>query len=279
MKAVLERPSPATRWQALSAGLAAALPQIDANVEMGAILFPHDSGSQSCTVATGADIAPAKGNAAAIISLLESTRPAGGTPTAVALQHAANLLLGSRTSRTARAVVLATDGAPDCNAALPPRTCRCASPPCKAGTHCLDDQRTIDRISSNLANGILTYVIGIEAPGDTSYSDVLNSMAIAGGRPQTDAAQSYYAARTTSELDTALMTVSQQVGGCVFLTTSVPNAGGTIELTLDGNALPDSQWSWQERTNGEIVLGADLCQQLTGEAAPQLTAQVSCADN
>jgi hypothetical protein len=64
----------------------------------------------------------------------------------------------------------------------------------------------------------------------------------------------------------------------VFLTTSVPNAGGTIQLVLDGNVLSDSQWSWQDRNNGEIVLGAELCQELAGQDAPQLTANVSCAD-
>jgi hypothetical protein len=178
----------------------------------------------------------------------------------------------------ARALVLATDGAPDCNATLQPHTCRCASPPCNAATRCLDDKSTVDKISASLAEGIPTYVIGIETAGDTSFSDVLNAMALAGGRPQTGAAQSYYAARTASELDAALMTVSQQVGACVFLTTSVPNAGGTIQLVLDGNVLSDSQWSWQDRNNGEIVLGAELCQELAGQDAPQLTANVSCAD-
>jgi hypothetical protein len=272
-----------TRWQALGNALATTLPSIDNDVQTGALIFPSDlSEQQSCAVSSSANLTPGRGNVTRLVLLMEGTVPGGNTPTTSAIDSAAKVLLNTRASTNARAMVLATDGGPDCNGLLNSHTCRCASSrsSCSnAPIRCLDDIRTVERIAQYAAVGLPTYVLGIESEGDAEYSDVLDAMAVAGGRPQANAPQKYYAARSEAELDTALTAIAELVGTCVYLTTSVPNAGGTIQLTLDGTVLANDEWAWQQESNGEIVLRPDVCQRVFGEEAPQLKALVSCADN
>jgi hypothetical protein len=267
-----------TRWQALASALAATLPSIDSSVQIGALLFPAIS-SKSCDVAASPELTPQRGNVAKLLTLMQDSSPGGSTPTAAAIDAAAKTLLGTRASTNARALVLATDGGPDCNSSLDGRNCRCASTTsaCYVSTRCLDDVRTVQRISEYQAQGLATYVIGIQSDGDANYSDVLDAMAVAGGRPQSNAPQQYYAARSEAELDTALTAIGQLVGTCVYLTTSVPNAGGSIRLTLDGIGLAATQWRWQAKSNGEILLDPDVCRQVLSEETPQLQATVDCA--
>ena len=73
------------------------------------------------------------------------------------------------TANSARALVLATDGASDCNTALNASTCRCvgggsgAGRGCGSGDRCLDDTRTVKVISSYETKGLPTYVVGIQS--------------------------------------------------------------------------------------------------------------------
>jgi hypothetical protein len=272
-----------TRWQALANALATTLPSIDNDVQTGALIFPSaTSEQQSCAVNSSPDLIPKRGNVPRLVSLMELTSPGGNTPTTSAIDSAAKILLDIRASTDARAMVLATDGGPDCNQFLNSRTCRCAASQgncSNASIRCLDDVRTVERIAKYAAEGLPTYVLGIQSEGDTEFGDVLDAMAIAGGRPEANAPQKYYAARSESELDAALTAIAKLVGACVYLTTSVPNAGGTIQLSLDGAVLSNDEWAWQRESNGEIVLRPDICQQVIGEEAPRLSALVSCADN
>jgi hypothetical protein len=268
------------RWQALGRALETALPAIDSNVQVGALLFPSTASSQSCSVSSSANLVPKRGNVAQLVSLMRNTSPGGATPTAAALDSAASLLLSTRASNSARALVLATDGGPDCNESLPARGCRCANANglCNSATRCLDDVRTIERISTYAARGLPTFVIGIQSEGDTAFSDVLDAMAVAGDRPQSNAAQKYYAARSEAELEAALDTISRVIGTCLYLTSSVPNAGGTIQLVLDGVVLSEELWRWHDRNNGEIELHPGVCDQVLAEEDPKLMARVTCAD-
>jgi len=176
-------------------------------------------------------------------------------------------------------LVLATDGAPDCNAALNPATCRCvAGTRCNIAERCLDDKRTVDTIARYAAQSIPTYVVGIQDSASTSFSDVLDAMAVAGGRPRAGA-RKYYAATSSAELDAAFVAIRAQVGACTFLSSSVPSATGAITITLDGAVVPEdpsgrSGWRWVDKANGEIALSADFCGAATTSAG--FTATVSC---
>jgi hypothetical protein len=274
-----------TRWDALSSALGSVLPPVDKTMAIGALIFPKatsTSGKLDCSVASEVSLRPAKGNVAALTRLMGATLPGGGTPTAVAIDTAARFLLGLRTATAARALVLATDGGPNCNRRLDATTCRCTSLPtpgtntCVERSQCLDDASTERTISEYQSQELPTYVIGIETEGDPEFSDVLDAMAVAGGRPQVGATQSYYAASSEAALNAALTTIRNQVGSCTYLTSSVPDPNGSIVVSIDGVELAPDQWMWGDRNNGEIILQGDACQTAAIENAPALRAVVEC---
>jgi hypothetical protein len=275
-----------TRWEVLRSALSSTLPPVNSSMEIGALLFPSassGSGGSSCTVAGTASLTPATEHVPALIALLQATSPGGETPTFDALGVAAGLLLDLRAATTARAIVLATDGAPNCNASLDPQTCTCSSTgqTCRSADQCLDNVRTVQSIATYEAQGLPTYVIGIQSTADTEFTEVLNAMALAGGRPQMGAATSYYAASSELDLDSALVAIRDQVGACTFLTTSVPSGEGSITVTIGGVVVPydpsgKTGWSWGDESNGQIVLAGTTCTAFAANASAAITAQVGC---
>jgi hypothetical protein len=276
-----------TRWQAVTTALSSALPSVNDTMAIGALLFPSGSMMDDCAVPAQPSLTPALGQVPALLSLMQGTSPGGATPTASAIETAASLLLGVRAATTARALVLATDGAPNCNSSLDPRTCTCASgaaagPGCRNNANqCLDDTRTVARIAAASTQGVPTYVIGLADDDGNTFSDVLNAMAVAGGRPLTGGATSYYAAASTADLETAIAAIRDQVGACTFLTTSVPDAAGSITITAGGTAVPfgvdggASGWAWADEPNGQIVLYGATCTEVSSDGLP-LVAHVTC---
>jgi hypothetical protein len=278
-----------SRWDVLVSALSATLPGIDessqSSMQLGALLFPGSGGSgASCAVAKAPDLAPARGNVDALLSLVRTVRPSGSTPTANALGAAGDALLGLRAASSARAMVLATDGAPSCNANLNGATCTCTNGSCRFNPErCLDDERTVRTIASYQARGITTYVIGIQDTANTEFTAALDAMADAGGRPLVGTGAGghrYYAATSESELTSALTAIGSQVAACSYLTSSVPNAGGTIRVERDAQEIPYDEtrtdgWSWSNRNNGELALAGEACITATSEAGT-LVAQVTC---
>ena len=274
----------ATRWDILIRALDGALPPVDATMQLGALIYPTiGGGGQNCAAPGAPELLPALGNVSALLTLMRSTEPNGGTPTAVALDTASKALLAKRAATTARAMVLATDGAPVCNSALDPRSCRCGSPTmsCRGRPElCLDDARTVSTLAATTAKGVPTYVIGIAASESGGFPDVLDAMAVAGGRPKTTGAHRYYGADSEKELDEALVAIRDQVGACTYLTLSVPDAAGELTLLINGAEVPFDPingWSWADRTNGEIVLVGAACARIT-TSITSIEAIVNCSD-
>lgn len=269
----------ATRWSSLTNALANVLPPVDSTMEMGALVFPSGN-SDSCVVAGSPNLAPSVGNVRALVSLMRGTFPSGHTPTADAVKNAGAFLLSSHAASSARALVLATDGSPNCNASLNPNTCACVEGNrCTQSIMCLDDTRTVSTIGSLLQQNLPTYVIGIQDTNSTAIA-VLNQMAKAGGRPQAGA-QSYYAVSSQAGLETALTTIRNQVGSCVYLTSSVPTDDGSIQLSLAGTVLPFDPtgvdgWSWSNRDNGELVLTGTACAAALANLNATIEAHVLC---
>ena len=269
-----------SRWSVLTSGLAKALPSVDGSMQIGALLYPNVGAARSalsCAVPGAADLLPKTGNVKPLLTAMQANGPGGATPTAAALDVANAALLSVRSSRSARAMVLATDGGPNCNSALDPHTCACADlgAGCRRNANqCLDDVRTVARIASYASQGVPTYVIGI---GNDAASATLDAMANAGGRPQSGA-HAYYAATSEQELDRALVTIRDNVGACTYLTPSVPDADGHITLAIDGKPVTfeaTNGWTWIDRSNGELVLSGDACKLVSG-AALNVVATVSC---
>lgn len=273
-------PNTDTKWNALRDSLRTTLPAVNDTMELGLLLYPV-SLNQSCSSFVRPNPEPARRQVPTIIQALDDAMPAGGTPTADAIQAAANSLLTRRTASSARALVLATDGVPNCNSVLNPRACVCSStPPCSA-LACVDDERSVLRVANIADAGIPTYVIGIESSSAGSF-EALDRMAVAGGRalPAMPGARRYYAATSSVELAQAFSSIRDQVARCTFLTSSVPNATGSIRVEANGVVVPFDPnglmgWSWSDRPNGEVVFRGGACSQVMS-GTQRLEAVVAC---
>ncbi len=271
-------PDGVSKWDALRGALGATLPAVDQTMQLGLLLFPVSS-TQECVPFASFNVPPATGQVQRILELLDAGSPVGGTPTAAAIDMAALHLRARRTASTAKALVLATDGAPICNGNLDPRTCTClGQPPCRS-VLCLDLDETSAAIARAADAGMPTYVIGLEATSEQLFVDALNAMALAGTRPQAGAKR-YYAATSRSELQRAFAAIRDQVSQCSYLTSSVPNAQGSIVVTRDGGRIPfdvtgDAGWRWTDRGNGELLIHGLDCTLANGRPGA-LEALVTC---
>jgi hypothetical protein len=269
-------PGATSKWDALVRSLSQSLPSVNQTMELGLLLYPV-SRTQTCSASARANPEPALGTVPAILQALAMARPGGGTPTADAISGGVASLQGRRTASSARALVLATDGVPNCNSFLRPQLCLCLMPPCTP-QECVDDERTVRRVRDAFAAGIPTYVIGIESP-NAAFTGVLDQLAEAGGRPRPNAPQKYYAAESAADLQAALTTIRDQVGRCTFLTNSVPNADGGLRVLFRGTEVPldvNEGWSWTDRDNGELVFRGASCALVAGQAQA-LEVVVACS--
>ena len=273
-----------TRWKALTNGLTAALPAVDQQMEIGAYVYPAGTSSNACSLSGETTLTPKRGNVQALLASMATRTPAGHTPTAGAIATAGTILSTYRTATAARALVLATDGAPNCNASLNAKTCTCVGGGpngCTDGLMCLDDDRTVAEVRNWHTKGVPTYVIGIQDSANVDFVGTLNAIAIAGGHPLKGKPQasSYYAVTSESELDAALVSIRDQVGGCVYLTTSLPDLNGSIVVRLNGTPLAfETDWIWGNQANGEGVLVGDACLEAAATAMPVVSATIGCAD-
>jgi hypothetical protein len=239
---------------------------------MGARFYPSVEAdgvnAASCFQDTGGRaIAPAVANAQAILDVFDGASPVGGTPTALALDLAAQELSASRA--VVRAIVVATDGAPNCNDALPFGTCTCTAvdpASCRIGTegatHCLDDTRTVGTITAIFGTRkIPVYVVGIGVT--SSFGATLDAMAIAGGRPRA-AAPRYYPADTPAELSDAFTIVRDSVAKCSYITPSSPDAPDSIAVAVGGVEVRRDPshvdgWDWVDQAYGHLQLFGPSC--------------------
>jgi hypothetical protein len=270
------------RWTLLQNALRRTITAFDNEIAMGAKFFPEPptgtSGEESCLTDTGVGIAPARGNAQSILNVFQMSEPAAGTPTAEAVRLAAQFLTQRRS--VASTLVLATDGAPNCNGDLDALTCICTSvsgPNACAGNvrdgqySCLDDGRTVNTIREiALDQRIPVYVIGIGGFERPEFIQVLDEMAIAGGRPRATTPR-HYNAQSEEALTEALETIRDAVARCTYLTPSAPNDPDKIAVEIDGVAIPRDQtktngWDWIDQAYGQLAFFGEACTKARGAA-------------
>lgn len=274
-------PGEKTRWDVLRDGLALTLTGFDQEIAMGAKFYPGARWNPAleCVADDSVEFAPKLGNAASIIGVFDTTFPRGGTPTADALRVAADHV--SKIRGVARTLVLATDGAPNCNFDHPRDPCICTSnDPTDCGAFgdpslCLDDRRTVSTVRDIADNQkVPVYVIGIGSLERADFRRVLDDMAVAGGRAKPTTPR-YYSAQTAAELDTALTSIRDSVGSCTFLTPSAPTDPDAITVEIDGQSVPRDPtrtdgWDWVDQSYGTLALFGSACakaQALGGKVA------------
>ena len=247
------------RWAVLRSTLENTLSQFDEQVAFGVVLFPAND---SCDVSASIDLLPAPGNATRVMALLNRV-PNGGTPTFGAVNTAAQQLAAVR----AQALVLITDGEPNCNAALNPDTCDCTAPrlgvppTCGDAESCRDGDRAIDGLRRlRMDDGVLTYVVGVGASNNT-VTQTLDNMAIAGGVPRMGGAHSFYSGATEPELTEALNAISTRLTRCTWTTGTRLGPNDAVEVTVGGQTVPQGElgWDWVDASSGDLSLRGSWC--------------------
>ncbi len=286
-----------SRWDVMGRTLSAVLTGADPTLEIGAKFYPRvfadrpGSPMEACSVSMGIDLAPARGNAGALLSIFTRTQPEGGTPTALALDEVRSFIEGHPDPGVPRFVILATDGGPNCNpdTGIPFTECLCTGVPTDCTTdptfgpyNCIDEDRTL-RVVRELftTDGAPVYVIGIDDPTRPDLADVLDRMAVAGGRPRDVAGErQFYSVRRPDDLRGALTTITDSISRCVFTVMPTPGPGADLDVRLDGALVPRDAghvegWDFTGGTRAEVTFFGSACEQITAVGGA-VTAEVLC---
>lgn len=280
-------PGEPTRWQALRGALSQALAPFDGEIAFGAKFFPEPFAvsliRDGCFVDTGVAVPPKLSNLASILSAYDAYDPRGGTPTTEAIRAAAELVKARR--GVARTLVVATDGAPNCNDQLDARTCVCTSAPdkCVGNTDpsvCLDDKRAVEAVRKIAEEDrIPVYVLGIGGSSNVAFTRTLDGMAVAGGRPRGTTPR-YYPAQSPAELTSALASIRDSIANCTYLTPSAPEDPNAIEVTIGGTTVPrdpsrTNGWDWVDQTYGQLAFFGPACE-AASKGGSRVEGVVSC---
>ncbi len=284
-----------SRWQELAAALALAFAGADPLLEVGAKFYPNADETMmgpeaACMVDEGIDLEPARDNVMRLLAFFASTDPLGGTPTAEAIREVRDFFARRPAPGVPRFVVLATDGGPNCNpdTGVPPDRCvctggpnDCASSPEFGPYNCLDDLRTVQVVEEMAALGVPVYVIGIDDPTRPDLGDVLDRMAVAGGRPRmAPGERQFYSVRERDDLRSALDTITGSIAQCVFTVEPAVAGGVTLEVRVDDRLIPRDGsrlegWDFTTADRSEITLFGGACRRVT-EAGGEVTATIDC---
>jgi len=255
-----------SKWSITTAALASYLPMVEGSVNLGLKLFA--SGSNSCNVSTTAEIPPRANNAAAINTLLMTTRAGSSTPTTAAVTNAAGYLK-TLTDTNPKFILLVTDGIPTCGKDM------CAAGVNTGGgsmTQC-DDANAIAAVKAVHDMGISTFVLGVgtsSSPGDGT----LSQMAMNGGFPRA-ATPAYYPIDKPDDLTAAFMAVTGMASKCFFTVSPPLNNNQTVTgVTADGNNL--DRGDYQIVGNGGVQLVGSKCDEFTNGTIKKIELQVSC---
>jgi hypothetical protein len=204
-------------WNTIRTAISTVTAAMDDAIWFGLMSFPNSVPPNACAGTNDQCTAPAStailvpvgpDTSDAINSTLMSLTTCGGTPTAMSLQSASDYI-ATLTDDHPKYIILATDGAPNCNAGLDGNTCRCTGDNCWLNNlNCLDDLRTYGVLQGLCVAGVKTYVLGMG--GATSWTDILQLMSEAG------CTDTPFAAENPEAIQTALDTIAGAVASCQF---------------------------------------------------------------
>ncbi len=260
--------------------------EMDMEIWFGLMIFPNVVGAPVCS-GTTAQCEPgheplvgvAEGTALDIRDALGPMATCGGTPIAQTLQNARAYLDTLAADGHPKFILLATDGAPNCNAALDGSGCVCTSPMgCSFNNlNCLDDARTMGIVEDIRAAGIQIFVLGI---GTSEWMDILNEMAARGG---TGAA---FPAEDPASIRTAFDDIAGSIASCEFdMRAPDPSADPTrVNFYFDEVVVPsdnadgtcDDGWAWTDATHTRVQFCGSYCDRLLGGSVGNISATWGC---
>jgi hypothetical protein len=298
------------RWATLGTALGVALEEARERVNFGLEFYPFADNPEdepaTCQTAGNLDvlvpIGPGDETVPVIVDALADYQPSGGTPTADALGHALDYFENGDGKDLAgdRYVLLATDGGPNCNDDLEcdadsctinleneTATTLCGGNCCNpevegSAVNCLDEDRTVARVTALAEAGIKTFVVGI--PGSQFFGDTLDKLAEAGGQPNPDAPPSYYRVTSADGADGLADVLTRITTGlitsCRLQLSSTPIDPNLLNVEIDGEPVPkpgDNGWSLDTSTTPPtIVLAGETCDYMEEQGAEQVRITYGC---
>ncbi len=259
-------------WTALVESTRSVLPQLEGVADVGVTFFPSRSAVSEEDVCLHED-APAllpTPDWREAQTLIDGTRPGGGTPTFEALRVAYGALQFPSGSRR-RVALLVTDGGAGCNDALDVNTCvcpisetddYCRSQGQSAVGACLDDDRVNTIVADQRRRGVETVVMGIVSSsvgvrGARLLDEFLTDVAVAGGGVR------YFRAQTASQLSGVLRAALLPTTYC-RLRVQGPVREDSV-LTAEGARVAFDRtaregWSWSNAARTEVSLNGAACE-------------------
>lgn len=219
------------------------------------------------------------------VGTILNLRAVGNTPLASSLARIAPTIL-SLDGPTA--VILLTDGAPNCNT-----TTRCGPEQCvlslagyeaKNGTcsstnnccdpdltddtgvkdplsWCIDGPASVGQVEDLAAAGVPTYVVGI--PGAEVFSDVMNQLAIAGGTARSGPV-AFFDTTDTDELTETLRTIGGEIAqSCELSLKQRPQDSNLFNVYFDAAVIPRDPANGWSLTGDIVRLHGNACAQVS----------------
>jgi hypothetical protein len=201
-------------WNPMGQALTQVTQQMEGQIEFGLMLFPALTCAglnNQCAAPETPQIPIGTADAAQQISSAvgggsNDVGVCGGTPVADSLD-AAGTYLPTVDDENEKFVLLATDGAPNCNESLT-YPCECTSNNCDLNDlNCLDDENTYAAAAALAGAGFSVYVLGIG--GSADWATVMQNIADQG-------AGEYYAVADSAQFLDALQEITGGVVSCEF---------------------------------------------------------------
>lgn len=270
-----------SRWSYVVDAAVSMVDQLGSLVRTGAAVFPHPLAEegQEC-LGGGLVFDPKVGAGPTSFRNAIDIDPFGGTPTAATLEAILSTVLAEDGPR---AVILATDGAPNCNP-----DASCDADECMVNVlgqcpadieNCCDPavggirENCIDRVASVLAvqalanAGVDVYVVGI--PGTEQFAAILNQLAVVGGAPREGEDEYYYRVDDVDTLSDVFREIGAALVSCSFDLSDPPDAPGKTNVYFDAQVvLQDAEngWVWVDEDTIQLV-GAACDELKTGSVA------------
>jgi hypothetical protein len=270
------------KWDSVRTAAARLAGDIGSRASFGAAIFPGDvqvscsPGVEVMSVRPGDP--PGTSNGPTVKALVDATNvPAqGGTPTAATL---AAVLPTLRAIPGKTFVILATDGAPNCN---PDARCsadlcvdnlsslsgcpvggppNCCAPGASTGgpENCIDDALSASAVSDLAAAGFPTYVIGLGT--DATDGAVLDQLAVAGGTALPTSPKYVLAADVSVDaLVATLKKVAAKItGACTYELKNAPADPNAVNVYLDEVVVPKDPTSGWTLEGTKLTLLGSTC--------------------
>ena len=244
------------RWTAVKGALDQTV-NANASINWGLEFYSSPNGAD-CSVSLAPQVAIGANSGPTILNQMGTVTPANHTPTAAAI-NAATMYMQSVVDGNSRAILLATDGMPNC----------------VGGRVNSDDDMpaTTAAVAGAAAAGFPVYVVGM---GPQASITNLNQLAVAGGTG------SYYPADSAQSLSDSLATISKIVSTtCEFQTPMVPPDPTKVYVYVNKvfvEQSADNGWVCGDPTCSDILLTGTYCADMLGGNPSTVQIIFGCKD-